>query len=209
MWEWLKSLGFPTGAEAWKVFIPAVFSAAAIVVSVSIATTGWRNAERTQQRQAERKLIIDAATACSDAFDKLYDATQSLGRQAIMLAAPRKLSFEEAGKLLEEPRRLMDQAYLLYRRSLVRLSYLTDLGDLKPANPAPPNDGLQENFQQISWAANSLFSDDESERRAAMTSLAQSLRDDYDKQGFLGTYRIKLEQALNATMLQGEPRKRS
>jgi len=52
-----------------------------------------------------------------------------------------------------------------------------------------------------SWAANAIFSDEDSERNAASRALQMDLRDDYDKQRFLGQYRSKLEQSLHKAML--------
>ena len=201
MWSWLKSIDFPTGLEAWKVFIPAIFSAAAILVSVAIASAGWRKVEKAQRRESERRLVIEAATACGEAFDRLYDASQSFGRQAAALAAPKKVSMADAAPLLADAKNRMEEAYFQYRRSLVRVSAFTNLGDLTPLNPPSPNDALFEQFQQISWAANSIFSDDESERNAAVRSLRTDLRDDHDEQGFLGRYRSKLEQSLHKAIL--------
>lgn len=201
MWSWLKSIDFPIGLDAWKVFIPAIFSAAAILVSVAIASAGWRNIEKAQRRESERRLVIEAATACGEAFDLLYDASQSFGRQAAALAVLKKMSMADAAPLLAEAKSRMEEAYFKYRRSLVRVSILTSMGDLTPLNPPSPNDVLLEQFQQISWAANSIFSDDESERIAASRSLRTDLRDDHDEQGFLGQYRSKLEQSLHKAML--------
>lgn len=200
MWSFLKSIDFPTGLEAWKVFTPAIFAAVAIVVSVAIASAGWRNVEKAQRRESEQRRVIKAATACSEAFDRLYDASRSVGLQAVRLAAPKSMSMADAAPLLTQAKSRMDEAYTKYRRSLVRLSILTSMGDLTPLNPPSPNDVLFEKFQRISWAANAIFSDDESERNVATSSLGDDLRDDRDNQGFLGQYRSKLEQSLHKVM---------